>query len=89
LSPHSILVLGNDEDNRAAIDTINQLIFKRLSELMLAQPEVNPGDSKSTWFLLDEVRQAGKLEGLSALMTKGRSKGAAVLLRISGHQRSS
>ncbi len=76
----SILVLGNDEDNRAAIDTMNQLIFKRLTELILAQPEVAPGDSRTTWLLLDEVRQAGKLDGLSALMTKGRSKGAAVLL---------
>lgn len=76
----SILVLGNDEENRAAIDTVNQLIFKRLTELVLAQPEIRPGESRTTWFLLDEVRQAGRLEGLSALMTKGRSKGAAVLL---------
>ncbi len=76
----SILVLGNDEDNRAAIDTLNQLIFKRLSELLLGQAEVLPGESKSTWILLDEVRQAGRLEGLSALMTKGRSKGVSVLL---------
>ncbi|MBL9171423.1 MAG: type IV secretion system DNA-binding domain-containing protein [Verrucomicrobiales bacterium] len=76
----SILVLGNDEDNRAAIDTLNQLIFKRLSELILARPELKPEESETTWLLLDEVRQAGKLDGLSALMTKGRSKGAAVLL---------
>lgn len=80
LRGESILVLGNDEDNRVAIDTINQLIFKRLSELILAQPELAPRDTRTTWLLLDEVRQAGKLEGLSALMTKGRSKGAAVLL---------
>ena len=80
LQTESILVLGNDEDNRASLDTINQLIFKRLSELILAQPEVEPDSSRTTWLLLDEVRQAGKLDGLSALMTKGRSKGAAVLL---------
>ena len=67
-------------DNRAAIDTINQLIFKRLSELILAQPELDATSPRTTWLLLDEVRQAGKLDGLSALMTKGRSKGAAVLL---------
>ncbi len=76
----SILVLGNDEENRAALDTINQLIFKRVSELILAQPEVEPDHPRLTWLMLDEVRQAGKLDGLSALMTKGRSKGAAVLL---------
>jgi type IV secretory pathway TraG/TraD family ATPase VirD4 len=80
LSSESILVLGNDEDNRAAIDTINQLIFKRLCELILAQPELDADNPRTTWLLLDEVRQAGKLEGLSALMTKGRSKGAAVIL---------
>lgn len=80
LGSGSILVLGNDEDNRAAIDTINQLIFKRLSELILAQPELGTSGVRTTWLLLDEVRQAGKLDGLSALMTKGRSKGAAVLL---------
>lgn len=80
LDQESILVLANDEDNRAAIDTINQLLFKRLSELVLARDE-RPEDSLlTTWFFLDEVRQAGKLDGLSALMTKGRSKGAAVLL---------
>ncbi len=76
----SILVLGNDEENRAALDTINQLIFKRVAELILAQPEVDPDHPNLTWLMLDEVRQAGKLDGLSALMTKGRSKGAAVLL---------
>ena len=80
LESESILVLGNDEDNRAAIDTINQLLFKRLSELVLAQPEVPPGSLRTTWILLDEVRQAGKLDGLAALSTKGRSKGAALLL---------
>jgi type IV secretory pathway TraG/TraD family ATPase VirD4 len=80
LDSESILVLGNAEDNRAAIDTINQLIFKRLSELILAKSEIEHDSSRTTWLLLDEVRQAGPLEGLSALMTKGRSKGAAVLL---------
>lgn len=84
LNDESILVLGNDEANRAAIDTINQLIFKRLSELILAQPEVpeSPVHSRRTWVFLDEVRQAGRLDGLSSLMTKGRSKGAAVVLGL-------
>ncbi|MCP5523249.1 MAG: type IV secretion system DNA-binding domain-containing protein [Verrucomicrobiales bacterium] len=78
----SVLVLGNDEANRAAIDTINRLLFKRLAELILAQDEVpeNALLPRRTWIFLDEVRQAGRLDGLSALMTKGRSKGAAVVL---------
>lgn len=78
----SVLVLGNDEANRAAIDTINRLLFKRLAELILAQEEVAEDAllPRRTWIFLDEVRQAGRLDGLSALMTKGRSKGAAVVL---------
>lgn len=80
LTEESILVLGNDEENRAAIDTINRLVFQRVSELLLAQPEVGSGESRQTWFFLDEVREAGRLDGLSRVLTKGRSKGLAVVL---------
>lgn len=82
LTTESILVLGNDERNRAALDTINKLLFQRLAELVLAQTEVDDRASKArrTWFFLDEVREAGKLELLGRLLTKGRSKGAAVSL---------
>lgn len=79
-----ILVLGNDEAGRAAIDPINQAIFKRATELLLARPETSTqqkelGD-KQTWIILDEVREAGMLDGLGRLLTKGRSKGACVVL---------
>ena len=84
LEQEAILILANDEDNRAAIDTIKQLLFKRLSELVLAR-EGRPEDSpRATWLFLDEVRQAARLDGLSALITKGRSKGAVVLLGFQG-----
>lgn len=72
-----VLVLGNDEETRTALDAINRVLFKRLSELILAGRETR---SKQTWIFLDEVREAGNLEGLSRLMTKGRSKGACVAL---------
>lgn len=77
LTQEYILVLGNDEETRTAIDAINQVIFKRLSELVIAQPE---SKSRRTWFFLDELKEAGKLEGLTSLLTKGRSKGACVVL---------
>ncbi len=80
LQKESILVLGNDEQNRAAIDTINRLIFRRVSELILSGPEVTSTVSTRTWLFLDEAREAGKLDGLSRLLTQGRSKGAAVVL---------
>lgn len=76
----SVLVLGNDEANRTSIDAMNRLIFRRLSELILTQPELRSEESRRTWLFLDEVREAGRLEGLPRLLTKGRSKGAAVVL---------
>ena len=82
IEEESILVLGNDEANRTAVEAMNRLIFRRLSEIILSQPELSrfEADSRRTWLFLDEVREAGKLEGLSRLLTKGRSKGAAVVL---------
>lgn len=82
LSTESILVLGNDEQNRAALDTINKLLFQHMAELLLAEAEVDDRvpHVRRTWVFLDEVREAGKLELLGRLLTKGRSKGVAVSL---------
>lgn len=82
LREESILVLGNDEANRAALEAMNRLIFRRIAEMVLSQTELyEPGfRSPRTWFFLDEVREAGKLDNLSRLLTQGRSKGAAVVL---------
>lgn len=72
-----ILILGNDEAQRSALDAINEAIFKRTVELILAQEN---STTRRTWFFLDEVREAGRLEGLQTLLTKGRSKGACAVL---------
>lgn len=72
-----ILVLGNDEAARVTLDALNRAMLRRLVELVLNGPEV---DDWRTAFVLDEVAQAGKLDCLSALLTKGRSKGAAVVM---------
>ncbi len=76
LREESILVLGSDDVNRIALDTVNRLIFRRLTDLLLSQPE----GSARTWIVLDEVREAGRLDGLSSLLSRGRSKGVAVVL---------
>jgi hypothetical protein len=73
----SVLVLGADESVRTALDAVNRAIFRRLAELLLSQPEA---DSCRTWLFLDEVREAGRLDGLSSLLTRGRSKGCVVVL---------
>lgn len=84
LKDESILVLGNDEAHRFALDAINRVIFKRLTELLLSQRELSPDEqratSRRTWIFLDEAREAGDLEGLSTLLTKGRSKGVCIVL---------
>ena len=78
------IVLGNDEAARVPIDAINRALFKRIVELVLAKEEM-PVEARRagngfSWFFLDEVREAGELDGLSRLMTKGRSKGVCVVL---------
>jgi type IV secretory pathway TraG/TraD family ATPase VirD4 len=76
-----ILILGNDEAARSSLDAINQAMFKRLTEILLSQPETHSKTGEGyTWIILDEVREAGKLDGLSRLMTKSRSKGVCVVL---------
>lgn len=74
-----VLILGNNERARAAIDRINQVVFKRVAELLLDQSEDRAGTRRS-WLFLDEIGEAGKLDGLTSLLTKGRSKGACVVL---------
>ena len=74
-----ILVLGCEHTNRAAIDAINQVIFKRISELILDLDDAEDGKPK-IWIFLDEFVRAGKLDGIVELATEGRSKGAAIVL---------
>jgi hypothetical protein len=77
LKTESILVVGSSPANRASLDPINRVIFRRLFDLMLDQE--NQRDAL-TWVFLDEVREAGKIEGLSSLLNQGRSKGVSVVL---------
>jgi hypothetical protein len=72
-----ILVLGNYETGRSAIDAINRCLFKRASDLILNQSN---SFTRRTWVILDELTEAGKLDGLVSLMKKGRSKGASCVL---------
>ena len=71
-----ILVLGNTEISRFAIDNINRCIFKRASDLILSKSE---GTTERSWFYIDEVSEAGRLP-ISSLLKKGRSKGGRVAI---------
>ena len=80
-----ILILGNNEKARRPLDAINRVLFQRVTELILDQGEVtkkdtDAGQERRTWLFLDEVAEAGRLDGLSSLLAKGRSKGACVVL---------
>ena len=77
LEAPGILILGNHQSALAPIQALNRVIFQRLTELMLDQPE---SSTRRSWFILDEARKLGKLDGLDDLMTNGRSKGACVVL---------
>ncbi len=72
-----VLVLGNSEESRTPLDCINQAIFKRASDLVLNQSE---SFTRRSWFILDELAEAPKLNGLVSLLKKGRSKGACVAM---------
>jgi hypothetical protein len=77
LQEESVLVLPNDEAVRTPLEVLNRVLFKRFTELALGQQEA---EGPRTWVFLDEVREAGKLDGLGRLLTKGRSKGVVVVL---------
>lgn len=72
-----VLVLGNDDAARAAVDALNRVLFQRATELALAETN---STTRRTWFFLDELREAGRLDGLSRLLNKGRSRGCCVAL---------
>lgn len=72
-----ILLLGNDDRLRATLDAINRVIFKRIVQLVNSGTEPT---KRRTWIFLDEVKEAGRLDGLSSLLTKSRSKGGRVVL---------
>ena len=52
-------------------------IFKRASDVTLNKKE---SLTSRTWFYLDELADAGKLNGLVSLAKKGRSKGACLVI---------
>lgn len=67
-----ILVLGNVEVIRTAINRINAVLFKRWTDNILAQPDDTP---KRFWTFIDELSEAGLLQGFPSFVKKARSKG--------------
>jgi len=76
-----ILVLGNQEKLRSPLNTIYRILFKRISEVVLAAPD---SEDRRTWLFLDELRETERVDGLARLLTQGRSKGLCAVLRAQG-----
>jgi hypothetical protein len=68
-----VILLGQDEANRFQMEAINRAMFLRASQLLLNRDN---SEERRAWVIIDEVREMGNLEGLSRLLTNGRSKGA-------------
>ena len=73
----SIIVLGNYEPARAEINRLASMFVDRLSKEILSSPENS--DSR-TWLYLDELTEAGELQGIDSLVLRARSKGCISVL---------
>lgn len=67
-----VILLGQDEANRFQMEAINRAMFLRATQLLLNRDN---SEERRAWVIIDEVREMGNLEGLSRLLTNGRSKG--------------
>jgi type IV secretory pathway TraG/TraD family ATPase VirD4 len=64
-----VLVLGHNDKAKEALNGINRAMIERLTNLLLAgSPDPRRG---RTWVILDELREAGKISGLSSLLLRG------------------
>jgi len=76
-----ILLLGSDPRRQDVLQTLNQLLIRRMTQLVLARPDMPPGQPTDlTWCLFDEIREAGHVPQFRQLLTLGRSKGARVAI---------
>ena len=74
----SVLVMGAAFEHQETLTAINRVMFLFLSNALLSVDEV-PGHNRA-WFFIDELKEARRLQGLSALLTNGRSKGVRCVL---------
>ena len=73
----SILVLAHSEKAETPVTAINRVLFTRLAQLLLDQPD---SATRRSWLFLDEVPKIKSLEKLELLLTNGRSKGICCVL---------
>jgi type IV secretory pathway TraG/TraD family ATPase VirD4 len=72
--PPSILVLGKASVATEVVDRINQVIFQRLTQILLDRPEMDSEDPWRLFMVLDEAANMGQLPLLADAMTSLRSR---------------
>jgi hypothetical protein len=84
----AILVVGTDSTVDKTLKVLIRMMFKRTSELLLAQAP-DPTGRRFNWVVLDELPALGQLVGLSDLCLRGRAGGNIVVATITavGHIR--
>lgn len=73
----AILVLGESETCRTAMQAVNSVIFKVIVDFILNLPD---STTRRILTVLDEVTECGRLHGLQSLGKKGRSKGSILCM---------
>lgn len=80
----SVLLLGSSPKMESTFRELNRAILHRAAQLIREQGEAdresNGRPPRQTWIVVDELREAGRLDGFYSLLVEGRSKGACVVL---------
>lgn len=74
-----VLLIPNHPRYRETLGPIHRLLFDLIADEVLSLPD---SASRRTWFVLDEVRNLGRLDRLYHLANEGRSKGACLVLGL-------
>jgi hypothetical protein len=84
----AILVVGTDPAFEKTLSALIRMMFKRTSELLLAQGP-DPTGRRSNWLVLDDLTAVGPLDGLRELCLRGGAGGCivAATLQELGHVR--
>jgi len=72
-----ILIVGHSHRCTEALNATNQILYKRLIQFLLDQPN---SSTRRSWLFFDELASAGKIPLFDQLLTKGRSKGACTVI---------
>jgi len=76
---HGVLLLGHRPKFLEALNPINGLLLRMISDELQSWPDVS---QPHTWIVLDEFRWMKEVDCMAELLGVGRSKGASILLGI-------